>query len=1605
MASYNRAPLRVFGFCLLLHLLLCQHSDAERIAHKHRRAFGDDRFLDFTFKSEPRDAVARPGGSATFDCQFDFARKDRCDVRIEWRKDSVSVSAVRAVGRVLIVGNGSLLIESVLPSDAGAYQCAVHVTPRIEPRTTWTFVSSKALLRVPDAAEPIFVREPTSMTIAPGDVAAFECVLNAPSSLASVEWYKDDRRIYAGEDYTILPITNTLQIASVDKQKHSGLYKCIVRDAGSIRHSHEVPLKITVPPRTDVSFGFLLTPQPLIATEADNSVLIQCLATSSKATKYMWLKDALPLSHSDPRVRQVGIHGSSLLIEKVSTSDAGVYSCRASIATEAIEGKSHLTVKAPPKILKAPVSQATQETADIDFDCIVAPSSLPTEISWFKNGEKIVPSEYFVIQNGKLRVLGLVRDDQGVYQCLAVNEVGSVQAAAQLVVDPAATSLALTAESAPSTPSVPSEPLGIKVTNLTPRMVSLKWDPPISPNGPIIRYQVYIREEESTRDRTVSSTTTSATVNDLKPAAVYVVRISAENRNGLGKSTGEFKITTAPEQPIPSRVRNLRATVLSPTSIEVSWEAPTSNADDTLRYKLYYIRKDRQSVEEETQVHMVKTSYTLHDLDKNAEYAIRVEAESANGSGPSSDVIITKTLTDVPSKAPEDVRAEALENGAIRVSWRPLAAVDQNGQITSYRIKYKAKQRGSPVSIADVEGSSREYTLNGLNPGTQYTVRVAAINTNGTGPFTNWVNVDTLLDDLEDTVISAPRSLRVNADHDAIHIAWEPPVSDDVIVRGYEVGWGPGVPDLEKARVDASARTYTITNLKPSREYVVSLRGYNNAGSGFPIYETVRTNAYGHSSGSRSENSGHGPSATPLGVRAETESSSSIRVSWTDPTDVFNPFYTARYSSKADNNGLQRFVNTSENEVVISDLRPNLLYEFAVKLVESPHWSMAVSNRTAPAPPSSAPRDLTITPPSKMKFVDPHTVTLHWQPPKYANGEVSDYSVLYTHRPEQDDKEWLVDSVRGDQLSMTILNLIPQTVYYFKIQARNVKGIGPFSSIVKYEPAGYDFGPSSKSSKTGSIEVLDKLFVLWETNKIYVILGVAAVCIVLLVILLTFICVYQCQRKSSTPRSGRSKSGYLPGRKQSTSGAQPDFWIVNGQGNARPMGEYETASGTMLHDLKRHDIAVDSPPPRYVGAPVSPLMSQSHPCANSLFVGGGGPPASSVSPNLRSPLRRLHRQSLPPMLVNSTRAVDCPMPPAMTSVIVAPPSSASGFGQDDNDSAIVGSSRASSATTGILPSGPIVMSAKRATLGLLSQRGGSSSAYASDADSKSCELVNAVQSRACPMSRILSAILYTVYSVRSSTILKSHACNGTMPRSYHQSSTSLEARQRTPQILYTGTNRQPIAKVDIASDHASSYSGSSTALQQLNNQTPPPTQDHGYRTIRSMNPSSNPLKSFAHLASVPPPLSPSHGGTPTTALIGPGGSERTAHIVRPIVVASPTNRSSPLNGPKSFGLGAKLPVGRATAQPRINVASSGYSPYGSICDEHDGGDSSSGVHPNQHPNNFNLDHRHDDFKNRSDLTSAGSEEEISMIHFDKFMTELQQIQNELSMDNDPPPPR
>lgn len=177
----------------------------------------------------------------------------------------------------------------------------------------------------------------------------------------------------------------------------------------------------------------------------------------------------------------------------------------------------------------------------------------------------------------------------------------------------------------------------------------------------------------------------------------------------------------------------------------------------------------------------------------------------------------------------------------------------------------------------------------------------------------------------------------------------------------------------------------TIKISEPNSDYVISLRARNKMGDGQPIYENTRT---------REEIAMEIPTPleVPVGLRAIPMSGTSIVIYWTDTTlsknqhVTDNRHYVVRYSSTGSTKF--KYHNTSDLNCMISELRPNTKYEFAVKVVKGKResmWSMSVLNTTMQSSPATPPRDLTIRYDEK----NPLSVLLQWQPPKYTTAPIT----------------------------------------------------------------------------------------------------------------------------------------------------------------------------------------------------------------------------------------------------------------------------------------------------------------------------------------------------------------------------------------------------------------------------------------------------------------------------------------------------------------------------------------------------------------------------------------------------------------------------------------
>lgn len=141
-----------------------------------------------------------------------------------------------------------------------------------------------------------------------------------------------------------------------------------------------------------------------------------------------------------------------------------------------------------------------------------------------------------------------------------------------------------------------------------------------------------------------------------------------------------------------------------------------------------------------------------------------------------------------------------------------------------------------------------------------------------------------------------------------------------------------------------------------------------------------------------------------------------------------------------------------------------------------------------------------------------------------------DYVILYTTDSEKRDREWLSENVPAEKTSAIINNLKPHMTYYFKVQTKHAKGLGPFSAMVSHKTGTAAIGTNESASN-----------VLLTNEVLYMIIGGMFLLVIIIIIVLALIF---CRRKPQETPEHQKKS-----YQKNNVGIikPPDLWIHHDQ--------------------------------------------------------------------------------------------------------------------------------------------------------------------------------------------------------------------------------------------------------------------------------------------------------------------------------------------------------------------------------------------------------------------------------------------------------------------------
>jgi len=315
------------------------------------------------------------------------------------------------------------------------------------------------------------------------------------------------------------------------------------------------------------------------------------------------------------------------------------------------------------------------------------------------------------------------------YKAYAWNSIGLSNSTSEVSAKPTSSS------TPPIGTSPPKTPKNFKASAVSNSEISLTWEYPNEYAGPpVTSYKIEVKKTGETdySDLVTTGVVTSYLHSNLEAGKTYTYRISAFNSIG---SSGLVSSTAVPEH--TDKPTNVVATAVSPTKVELSWNAPSQTFGYTIGgYKIeeqialgvYQIVHDTTGTQ---------TSATLTELTTGETYTFKVTAKMGPVFSQTSDeVSVTPTESSgIVDTVPDPPTRLTITHDALTVNNLSWGTPEDDGgkSITGYKIELKVDVEDWIIVELNTRSTSTTYSHTNIPSGTDYNYRVSAINSIGTG--------------------------------------------------------------------------------------------------------------------------------------------------------------------------------------------------------------------------------------------------------------------------------------------------------------------------------------------------------------------------------------------------------------------------------------------------------------------------------------------------------------------------------------------------------------------------------------------------------------------------------------------------------------------------------------------------------------------------------------------------------------------------------------------------------------------------------------------------------------------------------------------------------
>ncbi|XP_047926501.2 vascular endothelial growth factor receptor kdr-like isoform X1 [Anser cygnoides] len=209
---------------------------------------------------------------------------------------------------------------------------------------------------------------------------------------------------------------------TMENSSASGIYYCV---ASNKIGEEERSIEFYV---SDVPFGLQTDPQ--VTTIVGNDVQLTCRASKYIYSNLAWYYPSSEAAPGDLVIKKTDNYSISLtlVIANVTKEHGGLYKCRAQNqhnSTDTLEQHTQLLVraKAAPYVIQNLTDLEVNISGKIILECKVSGTPEP-HVTWRKNGHPISAASGISMENNTLVIERVKKDDEGLYECKASNDMG-----------------------------------------------------------------------------------------------------------------------------------------------------------------------------------------------------------------------------------------------------------------------------------------------------------------------------------------------------------------------------------------------------------------------------------------------------------------------------------------------------------------------------------------------------------------------------------------------------------------------------------------------------------------------------------------------------------------------------------------------------------------------------------------------------------------------------------------------------------------------------------------------------------------------------------------------------------------------------------------------------------------------------------------------------------------------------------------------------------------------------------------------------------------------------------------------------------------------------